>query len=113
MTILITGAAGFIGHGLAERLLARGDSVLGIDNMNDYYDPALKQARINDLSERFGDRFSFSRVDFADHQALDDVTCQGRHSRHRPSRRAGRCPLFNRKPSYLCPVKPCRPSEYA
>ena len=73
MTILITGAAGFIGHGLAERLLARGDSVLGIDNMNDYYDPALKQARINDLSERFGDQFSFCRVDFADHQALDDA----------------------------------------
>lgn len=39
--------------------------------MNDYYDPALKQARINDLSERFGDRFSFSRIDFAEHQALD------------------------------------------
>ena len=73
MTILITGAAGFIGHGLAERLLARGDSVVGIDNMNSYYDPALKQARLDNLTSRFGDRFSFRRVDFSDHRALDDA----------------------------------------
>lgn len=73
MTILITGAAGFIGHGLAARLLARGDSVVGIDNMNDYYDPALKQARIDDLRAQFGGRFSFTQVDFSDHQALDDA----------------------------------------
>lgn len=73
MTILITGAAGFIGHGLAERLLARGDLVVGIDNMNDYYDPALKQARIDDLSKKYGNRFSFSHVDFSDHQALDEA----------------------------------------
>ena len=44
MAILITGAAGFIGYSLAERLLSRGDTVIGIDNMNDYYDPGLKRA---------------------------------------------------------------------
>lgn len=73
MTILITGAAGFIGHALAERLLARGDAVVGIDIMNDYYDPALKKARIDDLSAQYGSRFSFSRIDFSDHQALDEA----------------------------------------
>ncbi len=47
MRILVTGAAGFIGAALIERLLARGERVLGIDNHNDYYDPALKQARLD------------------------------------------------------------------
>ena len=46
MKILVTGAAGFIGHNLCLRLLARGDEIIGIDNMNDYYDVNLKQARL-------------------------------------------------------------------
>jgi UDP-glucuronate 4-epimerase len=46
MRILVTGAAGFIGSALSERLLARGDEVLGYDNLNDYYDPTLKEARL-------------------------------------------------------------------
>ncbi len=71
MTILITGAAGFIGHGLAARLLERGETVLGIDNMNDYYDPALKRARVHNLATAYGHRFDFRQVDFADHEALD------------------------------------------
>lgn len=78
MTILITGAAGFIGHGLAERLLARGDTVIGIDNMNDYYDPALKRARIADLSGRYGDKFVFRQVDFSDHDALEQSVASDR-----------------------------------
>ena len=77
MTILITGAAGFIGHGLAERFLARGDTVIGIDNMNDYYDPALKRARIADLAERHGAKFTFLQLDFSDHEALEKVAATG------------------------------------
>ena len=46
MKVLVTGAAGFIGSALSIRLLERGDSVIGIDNHNDYYDPALKEARL-------------------------------------------------------------------
>lgn len=73
MEVLVTGVAGFIGYSLAERLLARGEVVVGIDNINDYYDPALKQARIKDLADRHGNQFSFRRVDFSDHAALDDA----------------------------------------
>ena len=50
MTHLVTGVAGFIGFHLAEALLARGDAVLGVDNLNDYYDPALKLARLERLA---------------------------------------------------------------
>ena len=51
MTVLITGAAGFIGAAVCERLLGRGERVVGIDNLNGYYDPALKQARLDRLGE--------------------------------------------------------------
>ncbi|HJP69351.1 MAG TPA: SDR family NAD(P)-dependent oxidoreductase [Sphingomicrobium sp.] len=70
MPILVTGAAGFIGAATAHALLERGDEVIGIDNLNDYYDPGLKQARLSRLAEQFGNRFRFERVDFADAQAL-------------------------------------------
>ena len=69
-TTLITGAAGFIGSSVAHRLLARGDRVIGIDVVNDYYDPTLKQARLQRLTDTYPDRFSFIRVDFADMDAL-------------------------------------------
>ena len=46
MKILVTGAAGFIGMHASQRLLARGDEVVGVDNLNDYYDPTLKEARL-------------------------------------------------------------------
>ena len=48
-TLLVTGAAGFIGAALSHRLLERGDRVVGIDNLNDYYDPSLKQARLRQI----------------------------------------------------------------
>ncbi len=71
MTSLITGAAGFIGFHLANRLLDSGEPVIGIDNLNDYYSPQLKRDRIADLKARHGNGFSFIEVDFADHVALD------------------------------------------
>jgi UDP-glucuronate 4-epimerase len=71
LSVLITGAAGFIGFHLAGRLLARGDAVVGIDNLNDYYDPKLKHDRISDLERRFPGQFRFIKTDFADHAALD------------------------------------------
>lgn len=70
MTILVTGAAGFIGFHLAEALLRRGESVIGIDNLNDYYAVTLKRDRIAAL-EAIGGNFRFLEVDFADHKALD------------------------------------------
>ncbi|MES2119060.1 MAG: GDP-mannose 4,6-dehydratase [Pseudomonadota bacterium] len=73
MAILVTGVAGFIGSTTARVLLERGDSVVGIDNLNDYYDPALKQARLDNLARDFGDRFRFERIDFADGAALNRV----------------------------------------
>src|SRR5438874_2126763 len=70
MAVLVTGAAGFIGAATARVLLERGDEVVGIDNLNDYYDPELKQARLTNLQQQFGNRFRFERVDFADAEAL-------------------------------------------
>ena len=69
MRILVTGAAGFIGSKLSERLLERGDEVLGYDNLNDYYDPRLKQARLARLTPRDG--FSFLRASLEDRATLD------------------------------------------
>jgi UDP-glucuronate 4-epimerase len=74
MAVLVTGAAGFIGSATARALLERGDEVVGIDNLNDYYDPSLKRARLDRLGQDFADRFRFERVDFADVEALRDVT---------------------------------------
>ena len=70
MTILVTGAAGFIGSSTAHALLQRGEEVIGIDNLNDYYDPALKRARIERLREAQGNAFTFEQVDFGDQDAL-------------------------------------------
>jgi len=70
MAVLVTGAAGFIGAATARVLLERGDEVVGIDNLNDYYDPTLKQARLLNLQQQFGNRFRFERLDFADAEAL-------------------------------------------
>jgi UDP-glucuronate 4-epimerase len=69
MAILVTGAAGFIGMHCSLRLLARGEAVVGIDNLNDYYSVRLKQNRIARIEAAGGD-FRFVRCDFADHEAM-------------------------------------------
>lgn len=71
MRVLVTGVAGFIGSAVADALLARGDEVLGIDSLNDYYPVALKQARLDRVGASAGGSFAFKQVDFADHEALD------------------------------------------
>ena len=70
MRILVTGAAGFIGYSLTRQLLARGDQVIGIDNLNAYYDVRLKEARLASLREAGGNRFAFHHQDFADMAGL-------------------------------------------
>jgi UDP-glucuronate 4-epimerase len=69
--ILLTGAAGFIGFHVAKSLLERGEGVLGIDNVNNYYDVRLKQARLAELQRFSG--FSFAKLDVADREAVLDI----------------------------------------
>ncbi|MBC04214.1 MAG: capsular biosynthesis protein CpsI [Phycisphaerae bacterium] len=75
MPVLVTGCAGFIGYHLAEGLLRRGDEVLGVDSMNAYYDPALKEARLERLEGRAG--FTFERLDLSDRGAIDHLKDRG------------------------------------
>jgi len=77
--IFVTGAAGFIGFHVAKRLLERGEEVAGIDNLNDYYDPALKHARLEQL--RQFERFVFVRADISDATAIAAL-----FERYKPSR---------------------------
>ena len=77
--ILVTGAAGFIGMHVCRALLARGDEVLGIDNLNDYYDPALKHARLAQLQGKVG--FAFERIDIADSAAMQALFERGSFTR--------------------------------
>ena len=71
MDILVTGAAGFIGAALAEALCARGDRVIGIDNLNDYYPVSLKRDRLARVSKSTDDAFRFIGCDFSDENALE------------------------------------------
>lgn len=73
MRYLVTGAAGFIGSAVADALLARGDAVLGIDSLNDYYPVTLKKDRLARVADNGGNRFAFRQVDFSDHIALADA----------------------------------------
>src|SRR5690554_4157385 len=69
MKVLVTGAAGFIGMHVSEVLLARGDEVLGLDNLNDYYDPKLKEARLARLAAHA--KFRFVRMDVGDRDGME------------------------------------------
>jgi len=71
MSTLVTGAAGFIGFHVARALLERGDRVVGIDNLNDYYDVRLKEARLDELAEFAG--FTFVKLDIADRDGISAV----------------------------------------
>ena len=79
MNILVTGSAGFIGSELSLRLLERGDSVIGIDNHNDYYDPAIKDARLARHAEHPG--YTHLRIDLADSKAIEKA-----FSKYKPQR---------------------------
>jgi UDP-glucuronate 4-epimerase len=79
MKILVTGSAGFIGSHVAQQLLARGDEVVGLDNLNDYYDVALKQARLARLQGRPG--YAHVQADLADRAAIERI-----FATHRPQR---------------------------
>lgn len=79
MKVLVTGSAGFIGSSLVMRLLARGDVVVGIDNHNDYYDPAIKEARIARFINH--PNYTHLRIDLADGKAIQDC-----FANHKPQR---------------------------
>ena len=79
MKILVTGSAGFIGSHVAKQLLARGDTVIGLDNLNDYYDVSLKRARLDPLLEH--KNYSHSYIDLADRGAMEDL-----FTMHKPER---------------------------
>jgi len=76
--VLVTGVAGFIGSHVALRLMARGDQVIGIDNLNDYYDVRVKEARLARLVDEGDARFTFYRLDFSDYPGLV-ATLEGEH----------------------------------
>jgi len=77
--ILVTGAAGFIGFHVARQLLAEGRKVIGLDNLNSYYDPALKQARLDILASE--QRFAFEPIDLADRASMVDLFAKNRFAR--------------------------------
>lgn len=88
MKILVTGSAGFIGYHLSKRLLERGDEVVGIDNLNNYYDPALKKARLAQLGvdsydasrinpSKIYDNYTFIKMDIADNGAMQRLFEEG------------------------------------
>jgi UDP-glucuronate 4-epimerase len=79
MKVLVTGAAGFIGYHTARRLLERGEQVLGLDNLNSYYDPKLKSARLEQLQGYPG--FRFERLDLADRSGVAELFARERFQR--------------------------------
>ena len=79
MKVLITGTAGFIGNNLAQRLLARGEEVIGVDNLNDYYDPTLKEARLSIIKDNKA--FTEARISIEDKPAMDAL-----FAKHKPNR---------------------------
>lgn len=82
MKILVTGAAGFIGYYVTLQLLSRGDEVVGVDNLNDYYDPSLKQARLDQIAKHpQANHFKFIKLDLADVEATASLFKQEQFDR--------------------------------
>ena len=81
MKILVTGAAGFIGFHTAKALMERGDVVVGFDNVNDYYDPTLKEARLTELARLAHNAWTMVRGDLADEQAVSRLFSAHRFDR--------------------------------
>lgn len=74
MKILVTGAAGFIGYHVTLQLLARGDEVVGLDNMNNYYDVSLKESRLNNIkNSKNANAFTFLQADISDRIAIEEI----------------------------------------
>ena len=109
--VLVTGAAGFIGFHVAQRLLQQGRAVVGLDNMNAYYDPALKEARLAVLKNH--ETFEFEKVDLADRDNLFDAVRAAAVLARDPSRRAGRRALLDRSSARLCQCESGWLSQYA
>jgi UDP-glucuronate 4-epimerase len=80
MKAIVTGAAGFIGFHVCQALLRRGGEVLGVDNLNDYYDPALKQARLDQLAEQRA--FQFHQIDVSDAEAVGQLFAAHSNATH-------------------------------
>src|ERR1041384_7634382 len=93
MKILVTGAAGFIGSHVSRKLLARGDEVVGLDNLNEYYDVTLKHARLAQLEKTPG--FRFVKLDLADQQGMTDLFAREKFQRviHLAAQAGGRYSL--------------------
>ena len=77
MKVLITGAAGFIGSHTAQRLLARGDEVVGIDTLNDYYEVSLKEARLKQVQTHA--KFRFIKMNMADRPAMEKLFAEKKY----------------------------------
>ena len=69
--ILVTGSSGFIGSALSEKLLKRGDNIIGIDNHNNYYDPKIKDTRLKRLTKY--SNYEYSKIDISDQESLSEV----------------------------------------
>lgn len=80
MQVLLTGAAGFIGYHVAQALMARGDTVIGVDNLNSYYDVRLKEARLKNLQKHNG--FSFEKMDIADRDGMMRIATENSDVTH-------------------------------
>lgn len=93
--ILVTGTAGFIGFHVAQRLVERGDEVVGFDSVNDYYDVALKEARLKQLEGKRG--FTFIRGDLSDRQRMDDLFARRNFEKviHLAAQAGVRCSIVN------------------